>query len=365
MFGSMGFSVKLAPGVRIRASSRGLRTSVGPRAARVHFGAGRTGFSSGAGPVGFYTSVGGGSARRPSTGASSRALASAAKAEQAQELAAALTAIFDLHRPEFPLAERPIAPPAPTLNEQEVTARYRKSALAGISVFARAARAQAKVDAGRAARTEVAAWYENNARLREQHQAELDEWWKAVLANDPGAVLGALAEAFEGNEAAAAPVGVEGGEASIAVLVPSPSALPERRPTTTAAGNLSLKKLTKRELADFYKLMVCGYVVATVKEAFAVAPALQHVRVVALRNGGTDAYGVPRVETILAARFARAALQGVAWATVDATTVLNDTNDELRANFRGPNKEFAALDLAGEPDLAALVAAVDVAELTG
>jgi hypothetical protein len=55
----MGFSIKLAPGVRVRASNRGLRTSVGPRAARVHMGTGRTGFSSGAGPVSFYTSTGG------------------------------------------------------------------------------------------------------------------------------------------------------------------------------------------------------------------------------------------------------------------------------------------------------------------
>jgi hypothetical protein len=361
----MGFSVKLAPGVRIRASSRGLRTSVGPRAARVHFGAGRTGLSTGAGPVGFYTGVGGSSTRRYSTGTSSRALAEAAKAEQAQESAAALTAIFDLHRPGFPEAQRPVAPAAPKLNEEEVIARHRKAALAGIGILARGVRAQAKDAAARAARAELAASYENNERLQVEHQAELDEWWKAVLANDPGAVLGALAEAFEDNEAAAAPVGVEDAEASVAVLVPSPSSLPERRPTTTAAGNLSLKKLTKRELADFYKLMVCGYIIATVKETFAVAPGLQHVRVVALRNGGTDAYGTPRVETILAARFARQALQGVAWSTVDAATVLNDTNDELRADFRGTNKEFTALDLTAEPDLAALVAAVDVAEMTG
>jgi hypothetical protein len=70
----MGFSLKLAPGVRIRALSRGLCTSVGPRAARVHFGAGRAGVSSGAGPVGFYSSLGGGrstSTRRASTGTSS------------------------------------------------------------------------------------------------------------------------------------------------------------------------------------------------------------------------------------------------------------------------------------------------------
>ena len=43
----MGFSVKIAPGVRVRASSRGIRTSIGPRAARLHVGGGRTGFSTG------------------------------------------------------------------------------------------------------------------------------------------------------------------------------------------------------------------------------------------------------------------------------------------------------------------------------
>jgi Protein of unknown function (DUF4236) len=63
----MGFSIRLAPGVRIRASSRGIRTSLGPRAARVHIGGGRTGVSTGFGPVGFYTSLGGG--RRRTAGA--------------------------------------------------------------------------------------------------------------------------------------------------------------------------------------------------------------------------------------------------------------------------------------------------------
>jgi hypothetical protein len=177
--------------------------------------------------------------------------------------------------------------------------------------------------------------------------------------------LGTLAEAFEDNEAAgSAPVGVDGTEASVVVLVPTPAAVPERRPEMTAAGNLSLKKLTKRELSDFYKLMVCGYVLATVKEGFAVAPGLQHMRVVAIRNTGMDAYGKTRVEAVLAARFARSALQGVQWATADAATVLNDTNEELKAHFTGPSKELTSLDLDLEPDLAAVLAAVDLAELT-
>lgn len=54
-----GFNVKLAPGMRVRASSKGLRTSVGPRAAHVHVGGGRTAISSGAGPLTWSGNVGG------------------------------------------------------------------------------------------------------------------------------------------------------------------------------------------------------------------------------------------------------------------------------------------------------------------
>lgn len=64
----MGFNFKIAPGVKIRASSRGLSASVGPRAARVHFGAGGTGVSTGVGPVSLCQSVGGGRGRRRGSG---------------------------------------------------------------------------------------------------------------------------------------------------------------------------------------------------------------------------------------------------------------------------------------------------------
>jgi hypothetical protein len=361
--------VKLAPGVRVRASSRGLRTSVGPRAARVHFGSGRTGFSTGAGPVGYYTSVGGsrsrstGGARRTSTGASSRALAAAAKAQEAQHLIAALTGILELHRDEFPPAQRPLAPPPPEPDVAAIKNKHRKAALTGVGMFNRSGRATAKNAAEQAAAAEVAAIRAHDAQLHAEYQQQLDQMWTQLTHNDPDVVLGALAEAFEDNEAAASPVGVEGAEASMVVLVPGVDAVPERKPATTTAGNLTLKKLTKRETADFYKLLVCGYTLATVKEAFAVAPGLTHVRVVALRLAGRDAYGNARVEAVLGARFARVALGGVRWADADASVVVNDTSEDLTVKQAGPSKDLGALDLSAETDIASLVATVDIEDL--
>jgi hypothetical protein len=83
-------------------------------------------------------------------------------------------------------------------------------------------------------------------------------------------------------------------EAHLALLASDPAALPDRHSTTTAAGNLSLKKFTKGELADLYKQLVAGLVLATAKEAFAVAPRVTEIRIVSLRNTPADAYGKVR-----------------------------------------------------------------------
>ncbi|GAA4997618.1 hypothetical protein [Actinopolymorpha pittospori] len=283
--------------------------------------------------------------------------------EQAKDLLAALQSILELHHPDFPAAQPPVAPPPPEPDRDAINARHRKAALAGIGMFERRARAQAKAAAEMAASAEIAAAIAKNQRLHAQYQTDLDRLWQRLLQNDPEIVLGTLAEAFEDNDAAAAPVGVAGSEASLVVLVPTSAAIPERRPATTSAGNLTLKKLTKREIADFYKLMVCGYVLATVKEAFAVAPGLTHTSIVALRDDGPDAYGHPRVEAILAARFARQALRDVRWTTADAVRIVSDASELLTVKQAGASKEFAPLDLDSEPDIAKVVQAVDVSDL--
>lgn len=111
--------------------------------------------------------------------------------------------------------------------------------------------------------------------------------------------------------------------------------------------------------------LILSYVLATVKEAFAVAPGLTRVRIVALRSTRIDAYGKSGVEAILAARFSRSSFVGVNWDTVDACKILADTKDELTARFVGVNDELAVIDLASEPGIAAVVSAVDIEKLTG
>ncbi|MGP0022296.1 MAG: DUF4236 domain-containing protein [Streptosporangiaceae bacterium] len=141
----MGFSVKIAPGVRVRASSRGVRTSIGPRAARVHVGAGRTGFSTGVGPVGFYTAAGktrrrttASRGRSPSVAQLQRQAAAAQKAQEAERLAAAIRDILNVHRQEFPPVQRPLAPPPVLPDEKKTRAQHEHAAVKGIGLFKRA-----------------------------------------------------------------------------------------------------------------------------------------------------------------------------------------------------------------------------------
>jgi len=373
----VGFSIKLAPGVRIRASSRGLRASVGPRAARVHFGSGRTGVSTGFGPVGFYTSLGGSQGRpgrrsgSPSAASYQRQLAAqqraavqTQRADHARALANEFLTILNLHRVEFVAAARPTAPPPQLPDRTAIYQHYEQHALAGVGVFQRTQRAEAKRQAAVWTENEVQRLWTQACQHQQRWQEYLDDRWQRLCTNDPVVVIETLEEAFEDNEAPAAAVGVDADEVSLVVLVePVDDAIPEQMPTTTQAGNLSLKKLPQRDRADYYKQFVCGQMLVTVRETFAVAPGLGWASVAAIRNDGRDAYGRLRVSCIFAARFDRRALDGVQWDSADAVVIVNDVSTDRILNQRGRSQELAPIDLGNEPALSQLIRAVDLDDL--
>jgi hypothetical protein len=277
------------------------------------------------------------------------------KAQQAQALAAAIQGIRTLHHREFPLVQRLVVPYPPRPDHAAILQRRMNDALARVSVFRRSTRKAAQAAAVLATRMECS---ELEAAGQAQYgavQQEIDKLWQRLITNDADVALAVLSHAFENSSANAAPLGVWNAEAQLALLAPDLAALPERHPTTTAAGNLSLKKFTKGEMADLYKQLVAALVLATAKEAFAVVPGVTEMRIVALRNTPADAYGKIRPEAIVAARVARAALNGVQWTRADALTILNEVSSELVTRIAGPSKAFAPLDLKMEPEIARLI----------
>jgi hypothetical protein len=284
--------------------------------------------------------------------------------EQARALADAFLKILNLHRVDFVAASRPVAPPPQPPDRTAIYKHYEQHALTGIGMLQRARRAEAKQQAAAWTETEVQRHWAEACQYHQQWQQYLDDRWQRLCNNDPTVVIETLDEAFEDNEAAAAAVGVNEDEVSLVVLVaPVDEAIPEQMPTTTQAGNLSLKKLTQRDRADYYKQFICGQVLVTVRETFAVAPGLKSASVAVIRNDGRDAYGRPRISCVLAARFERRLLDGVRWDAADAMVIVNDVSADRIFNQRGRSQELVPIDVVNEPALALLIQAVDLDDL--
>ncbi len=176
-----------------------------------------------------------------------RQLAAAQKAEEAQRLAAAFQQILNVHRTEFPPAVPPVAPSPSLPDARTVHRRHERDTLAGIGLLQRAARAEAKERAVRAAEAEMAQARRQAAEQQAEFQRQLDQWWQQLCQNNPDVVLATLAAAFEDNEAPAAPVALDGDELALVVLAPPYEVVPPRMPDRTQAGNLTLRKLPKGE----------------------------------------------------------------------------------------------------------------------
>jgi hypothetical protein len=355
----MGFSFEVAPGIRVRANSHGVHTSIGSRPAWVTAEAG--------GPVTLYRFTGGG--RRPWSANPAQALAAhyerpagpVQMARQAADLEAAFDAIENLHRQEIIAAVPPVAPAPAPVDGAVIHRWHEEQALRGLSARQRAARTTARQQAAEMARRDINAASTRSFHEQAQLQAWLDSQWRGLLANDPAIVFATLTEAFEANHVQAAVTGTENGEASVVVIAPDIDAVPGYVPQQTPAGDVSLAKITMTSRNSYYLKLVCGHVLLTVREAFTVAPRLQAVRVAVLRQAPPGAYGIRKTECLLAAVFTRPRMSGVSWRSATSVQLVQDTSTDLRARLSGSGEQVP-LDLAQEPALAALLQVVDTGE---
>jgi len=351
------FSVRLAPGVRISASPRGLRAHVGPRGARVHIGGGRTGISTGAGPFTYYTSAGGGSRSRRTPGyvavQAGPTPAQASKQQLAADIGRRFDAIAAIHRAGFAQSQKAAAQreALPSQAPLRYLAEYSELNRVGLLDFTgrRAARRRAR-DAGTA---DLAARAARASAKQVQRQAAIDAMWSRLVANDPEVVLEVLSTAFEDNEAPTAAVGVEGNEVSLAVLIPDAErVIPDREVGVTQKGNLSIKQIAKGTRAAWFRELVAGHLVVSAVEAFAVAPGLRSAATVAFRREGSQV--VPVMAVRLRPEDVRPEFRDAksAWELIAPIATFN---------ARGRTGELAPLDLSAEPDIAALARAIESA----
>lgn len=431
--------MKIAPGVRVRASSRGFSAGIGPRAARVHVGTRGVGVSTGIGPFGAYSHLGGGT-RRPSAARSSgpsrtslaaleRAARQAEKAQEIQRVAAIERELVCVHHEDFPVAGRavlpaaaqpdvsairqtlvasagiteleaelggglaaPIAPAPESVDAGSVRSTQRSAAREGINVFKRAERRAARARADAATEELIAEEQRDRARLvaeeqrvldakweqlqerrarletdvaaetarqrehalecvREQQQ-QLDAAWERLQANEPETVMASLEQAFADNQAPATPIDCDDGRATVTMLYGHPDVIPERTPALTPAGKPTLRKRTKSDSNALYLSSLASNVLATLREGFAVCPALLAMSVLVVRRD--PAPDAEHLVAIYAATFTQDLIAVVNWERVDPATVLERPSAHL-LNLKGQAQNVAALDLRDEPQLQAVL----------
>lgn len=367
----MGLSLKVMPGVRIRVSKRGLRTSVGPRIARVHVGGGRAGISSGVGPVGTYSSLGSSHRnhshrsqplRRSSPGSASiatqqRAMAQAtrqaerdAREEQIRQLSHALVALISIHEQDFPPATRPIAPPPPAPNEAAIRQYFLDHELSQVGTLDFGGKRTAKERADALAQQAIAAEYQRINEAHRTYQAELDRWWTALVNNDPGTVIQAIEDAFADNAVPAFPIDCEGDRLTVVVVAQPASFLPDKKPALTDGGKPTLRPWSKTDRNDVYCTYLQSATAATVNEAKAVAPGINTVTALVVRPStegpGPSVYEAVWCQTIVRVERER----------TDADY------PNLDFNRGGRTREVRALDLTDHPEVQAILDTINHAE---
>lgn len=338
-------SMKVAPGFRVSASSRGLRAHVGPRGARVHVGGGRTGVSTGVGPLTAYQSIGGSSRARAAKAPSGLTPAQAEKFRRIEGAQLAFASLEQLHRGEFasPVPEVAQMARLPQFHKLLMTAE--KQALRGVNVRDREGRRAARA----AARQQAETWALDILTLAvadvESRQRAIDEHWQALHDNHPEAVAQTLTTEFTRQGRAIRVAQVLDGEAGLLITIPGPTVVPTHKPAVTPGGASTLHKVNKTEHAEWYAQVVASHILLAAKEAFALAPALTAVRVVAV-----DGAGLPFVAT----RITRERLGRVDWGA-GAWPILHWLDANMRCDVRGRTREMHTMDLRDDEVFGALL----------
>jgi hypothetical protein len=112
------------------------------------------------------------------------------------ELNEQLISLGSAHEDEFDEVTAPVAPPIEPSDEGAISARHEHEQLSGIEFWKRSARREAKARAHEAAANEIAEERHKLGEEREELQAQLDEGWRRLLANDRHAVFEVIEAAF-------------------------------------------------------------------------------------------------------------------------------------------------------------------------
>lgn len=321
-------SFKVAPGVRISASSRGVRTSIGNSKARVSYGGGRTytsakiagvrvSGSSSSRSNSSRSNNGAQSAQRPTLAQLERAERAAAQDAAIEELRRLEESLVALHHETFaPATPHEVQAPEPA-DTEAIRTEFEKSLLSKVSWFKFSERRAAKSQAVELAANESARIEAENNELYHRYCEDARQDWERLLNHDAETVIEALEGAYADNasEATCVDAGIEEGVryATVVVVFGAVDSIPERTPSMTAAGKPTTKKRNKSDRNSLYVAALGSTVLATIREGLAVAPSVDEFRIVVIRKDLNAPTPSEFVAPIYAATFTRSVADGLDW----------------------------------------------------
>ncbi|MEV0442219.1 TerD family protein [Streptomyces spectabilis] len=271
-------------------------------------------------------------AAAPSGAQLERARRQAERAQQDVERDAAIAHLRALrqqmtsvHLQSFAPAHPPVVPGPPQLGLPWALAEAKAFHLAGLGVFARSGRAEAKLRAEQDAPGYLAAEQERLRGVHRELAAEAHQWWQALVANDEATVCETVNYAFSDNPAAGCAVGVDGSVMSVVMRQQDIDTLPDQTPGVTSAGRPTLKTLTKRDRVLWWLTAMGSNVIATLKEGFAVAPGITAIDLAVItrmpdtQRLGFAAYG----------RWTRQAVEAGPWREPEDALRFLDVGDDV------------------------------------
>lgn len=125
----------------------------------------------------------------------------------------------------------------------------------------------------------------------------------------------------------------------------------EAKSARTPNGRATIHKRSKTERNALYLETMASSVLATAKEALAVAPALRAVNLVVVRGDRDLSRGGTILATICATKIRRKDLSALDWATVNPAVFLLSLRS-TRVHRAGQTKEIVAIGLEHDPRFA-------------
>ncbi|WP_309500337.1 TerD family protein [Streptomyces shenzhenensis] len=267
----------------------------------------------------------------PSAAQLERARRQAERAQQEAERDAAIAQLEELrrqttsvHLQSFPPARPPVVPRPQQLSLAWALAEAQAHHLAGLGLFARTERAAARRRAEEDAPAYLAAEEARLHAVYDELTAEAAQWWQALVSNEEETVCEAVNYAFSDNTAAGCAVGVDADVLSVVMRQQDIDSLPVQMPGVTPSGRPALKTLSKRDRTLWWLTSMGSSIVATLKEAFAVAPGITAVDLAVL----TRLPNTQRLGFVAYGRWTRQAIEAGPWQeTTDALRFLDIGQD--------------------------------------